>query len=319
MRVPLFRFLRSTLLGLQALLALGCSKAPRPLQPIPGSSVSLAPPSGFSPAPNFSGFVSEDGRASILVTELPAQASESVRTLFVDEATARRHFATQGVQVKQLESLTADGRSIPVVVGAQHAHGHTFDKWVGLYSGAPTVLITIQVPVEDALPDRVAKDVLASVKVSPPPSLEQKLSALPFTVVAQPPFRIVDALAGSSIVMTAGELDVDPESRQPLIVIASQLSLPFSSDDLSDVSDQLIAGSHRIKDGVIDSRDEIMFAGIEGLRVNGRLSNGSTYYHYLALWPGDRFVRLVAILPPGSSVQAEKAIEEVADSVGFRL
>ncbi|WP_285311642.1 hypothetical protein [Stenotrophomonas maltophilia] len=108
---------RAALLLLQALLLAGCSQASQPSMAVPGSVVSLSPPPGFAPAPNFSGFVSDDGRASILVAELPSEASSTVSGLFVDEPAARRRFASQGVQVDHLESLSVERRTIPVVIG----------------------------------------------------------------------------------------------------------------------------------------------------------------------------------------------------------
>ncbi|QIO88522.1 hypothetical protein G9274_002207 [Stenotrophomonas rhizophila] len=318
MPISIKHLLRSALLLLQATVALGCAKPPHPAQLVPGTSVSLAPPSGFSPASTFTGFMSEDGRASILVAELPAHASEAVATLFVDEQTARRQFATRGVRVKHLESLDVEGRAVPVAIGTQNAHGQTFNKWIALFPGSPTVMITVQAPTNHAMKHKSAMMTLTSVKVSPPASLEEQLAALPFTVTPEPPFRIVDTLAGASAILTAGELDTDPEGRQPLLIVASQLSLPFGSDDLADVSDQLIAGTREMQHGTVVSRHDVMFAGIAGHRVSGHMPDGGTFHHYLALWPGQRFVRLAAILPAGSSHDVQDAVTAVAASIRFR-
>ena len=133
-----------------------------------------------------------------------------------------------------------------------------------------------------------------------------------------PPFRLLDSLSGSAVALTAGELDTDPEGRQPMIVVASQLSLPFASNDPQKVSDQLIAGSVRIQGGTITSRENVPFGGITGHRVDGVTPDGRHYRHYLALWPGERFVRLVAILPADSSKEVEDAVEATAASVRFR-
>lgn len=318
MLTRLRRITRSALLFLQALLLVGCSQASQPSIAVPGSVVSLAPPPGFAPAPNFSGFVSEDGRASILVAELPAEASSAVSGLFVDEPAARSRFASQGVQVDRLESLSIEGRTVPVVIGSQAAHGYTFGKWIALFSGSPTVMITIQAPRDHALTHQQAMQALATVTLRPQATLEEKLAAMPFSIKPAPPFRLLDSLSGSAVALTAGELDTDPEGRQPLIVVASQLSLPFASNDPQKVSDQLIAGSVRIQGGTITSRENVPFGGITGHRVDGVTPDGRHYRHYLALWPGERFVRLVAILPADSSMEVEDAVEATAASVRFR-
>ncbi|PTS73358.1 hypothetical protein DBR33_03330 [Stenotrophomonas sp. HMWF022] len=318
MSTSLLRFLRTALLLMQPFLALGCSKPPQSVQAVPGTAVSLAPPSGFIPATNFTGFVSENGEASILIAELPGRAGEAVSKLFADEDVARLQFASQGVRVEHMEWLTVEGHLVPVAVGTQDAYGRTFGKWMALLSTSPVIMITVQAPTDHALTHKEAMAALASVKLRLAASLEEKLADLPFTVAPQAPFRILEVLGGSSVVLTAGELDTDPEGRQPLVVIASQLSLPFSSDDLAVVSDQLIAGSRRIQDGTIVSRQDIVFAGIKGQRVDGRMPDGGTYQHYLALWPGDRFVRLVAILPAGASAETQGAVDAIVASTRFR-
>lgn len=309
---------RSALLFLQAVLLAGCSQASQPPMAVPGSVVSLSPPPGFTLAPNFSGFVSEDGRASILIAELPAEASSAVGALFVDEPAARNRFASQGVHVDRLESLSIEGRTVPVVIGSQVAHGYSFEKWMALFRGSPTVMITVQAPRDHALTHSQAMQALSSVTIGAQATREQKIAALPFTLTPEPPFRLIDTLSSSAMLLTAGELDTDPEGRQPSVIVASQLSLPFASNDLQKVSDQLIAGTVRIQGGTITSRKDMPFGGITGHRVDGITPDGRRYRHYLALWPGERFVRLVAILPADSSKAVEDAIDAMAASVRFR-
>ncbi len=312
------RLARPALVALSSLLASGCSPAPLPLIAVPGSIVSLSPPPGFELAPSFSAFVSEDGHSSILIAELPAEAVDAVGTLFADETTARERFRSQGVSVKRLESLSVDGRNVPVAVGSQTAHGYTFGKWVALFRGPKAVLVTLQATDDRGLSHKEAMRVLASVRLRQPATMEEKLDELPFTVTAVPPFRRIDTLAGSAILLTAGPLNADPEGKQPLVVVASQLSLPFNSEDLDEVSDQLIAGTVKIKSGTVTSRSAVTFAGIEGYRVDGIAPEGNRYRHYLALWPGRRFVRLVSILPAGSGQDAEAAVDAMAASVRFK-
>lgn len=176
----------------------------------------------------------------------------------------------------------------------------------------------MQAPTDHALTHKEAMAALASVKLHLAASLEEKLADLPFTVGPQPPFRTVETITGSAVLLTAGELDTDPEGRQPLVISASQLSLPFNSDDLAVVSDQLIVGTREIQDGVIVSRHDIEFAGIKGQRVDGRMPDGGAYQHHLALWPSERFVRLVAILPTGADAKTQDAVDAMAASIRFQ-
>lgn len=300
-----------------ALLRIGWPQCDGPQVAVPGSVVSLEPPAGFTPAPNFAGFVSEDGRASILVAELPGDASALLSAAFADPATARERFSRQGVQVERLQSITSEGQTIPVVIGSQVAHGCTFSKWVALFGGAPTVMITVQAPRGHALTPAQAMQALSSVTRCPQATLAQRIAALPFSVTPAAPFRRVDTLSGSAVMLTAGEPDADAEVRRPLVIVAAEHSLPFHSNDLREMSDHLIAGSLRIRGGAIASREDVPFGGISGHRVDGVAPDGHLYRQYLALWPGERFVRLLAIFPADSSKDVHDAVDAMAASIRF--
>lgn len=318
MFAPLRHLARTALRLMPGLLLIGCSQGVQAPMAVPGSVVSLSPPPGFGPAPNFSGFVSEDGRASVLVAEMPAEASAALAPVFADEASARRSFAGQGVQVDRLDWLVMDGRMVPVVIGRQDAHGLTFDKWVAVFRGSPTVMITVQAPVDQGLTHAQAMQALASVTLRPAATLEQKVAALPFTVNAASPFRLLNTLAGSAVMFTVGELDTDPQGLQPQMTVAHMLSLPFDSDDVAEVSDELIASTVGIQGGTIVSRRSTHFAGVAGHRVDGLTPSGHRYRHYLALWPNERLVRLIAILPADSAQDVEHAVDAMAASVRLK-
>lgn len=157
----------------------------------------------------------------------------------------------------------------------------------------------------------------ATVTRDPAATPEQQMSTLPFTVTPAAPFRLLNTLAGSSVMFAAGELDADPTGRQPHMTIASMLSLPFDSDDLAEVSDELITGSARIQGGTIVSRQGVHFGGIAGHRVDGLTPEGDRYRHYLALWPNERFIRMVAIFPADSLQEVEDAVDAMAASTRF--
>lgn len=303
--------------ALAALLCTGCV-APSPAEPIaiPGTTVSLQAPPGFVTATDFSGLIADHGQASLLVAELPPEAAADVAALFTDLATARRAFATQGVEIAQLQFLQVQGAAVPVAIGTQAAHGQTFNKWVALYPGTRTVLITVQVPAGAAHDPADLMASLQSVTLGAPRPLEEKRGSLPFTAVPTAPFRIIDTLGGAAILMTAGERDVDPERVQPLLIIASQLSLP--AGDLGTLSRTLLSGTRELQDGVVLSQRPVTFAGIEGQMITGALPNGRTFAHYLALWPGERYVRMVAILPPDQGDDVHAAVDSIARSVQFR-
>lgn len=313
------RALLRTLLALAGACLLGCTPgaAADPVQ-IPGSQVSLVPPAGMELATQFSGLTGEQGQASILVAELPAEAAEPISTLFGSLPAARTAFASKGIVVDTLAHIQAQGAKVPVVAGTQRAHGQSFRKWAAFYRGANAVLVTVQLPDGSPITDAQVMHTLASVTLQGEVTLATKLAALPFTAEPAGPFRIIDALGGSSLRMTAGPLDVDPQGLQPLIVIASQLALPAGATSPATTSRTLIAGTRELDQGVAQSQRSVSFAGIDGIVVTGTLPEGRRFAHYLALWPGQRYVRMAVIYPADADPDLEQNVAAIAASVMFR-
>lgn len=220
--------------------------------------------------------------------------------------------------VDSLEHILAQGADVPVVAGTQRAHGQSFRKWAAFYRGASAVLITVQLPDGSPVTDAQVMRTLASVTLRGEVTLATKLAALPFTAAPAGPFRIVDTLGGSGLQMTAGPLDVDPQGLQPQIVIASQLALPAGATSMATTSRTLIAGTHELNQGVAQSQRTVRFAGIDSIVVTGTLPKGRRFAHYLALWPGQRYVRMAVIYPANADPALEQQVAMIAASVMFR-
>ncbi len=286
-------------------------------QPVPGTSVTMVPPENFTPASAFSGFENQEEMASILIVEMPAQAYEEIRSaLFSDVGSARKKFASKGIAVTDLKTLKGLSGTVRVVSGTQEAMGVTHNKWVALVQGEKTVMITVQAP-QDAEPgEKEVFRALASVRLGGEPSREEKLAALPFTVKAAPPFRIVNTVAGSSVLLTAGELDVDPQGTQPLVVVATQLG-DVTTADPHVLAKRLLAGSHRLENARIEKQESVRFAGGDGILLAGRAADGRLFRQYLTVGK-DRYIRMVALMPADTGGETQAAIDKIAASAVFR-
>jgi hypothetical protein len=287
---------------------------------ITGTTVSLVPLDGFTPSTTFAGLESASTKASLLVVELPPQAHDQLAPLFADREKAKANFARQNITVDDIESIETAAGTAPLLTGSQEANGTSYDKWMVLLKGEKTVMITVQSPDgADLDPDDIVA-MLKTVSLGAPPSMAEKLKALPFTVAAAEPFRIIDTLGGSGVLMTAGPLDADPSGTQPIIVVAYQLSAPIPADKLEASAEALLKQTKNLEAATVAKRERVPFAGSSGVLLTGTATDRGTekrFAQYMAVGADGRFVRLVAIAPAGAYNGVKAGIEKVAASIGF--
>lgn len=292
------------------------------VEPVPGTTVSLVPIEGWTPADGFAGFMNTETEASALVAELPAEAHAQLVPLFIDLNLAKASFASQGVDVAELSTLTTEsGVEVPLISGKQSAGGVTFDKWIALFVGDKTVMVTVQAPEAAGLDAASVEAMIASVVLGDEPSVEDKIDALPFSVAPSEPFRVVDTIAGSGVLMTAGPLDVDPDGAQPLLIVAMQISEPLSRDQQAEVAETLLGQTNGLAGAEIDLRESVPFAGGDGVLLGGTVGEGQAktrFIQYLTIGEGGRFVRLIATADAAAFEDVKPAIETTAASVAFR-
>src|ERR1700685_3072778 len=155
----------AALIALVAALALSFIAAPAlatdTIYPV-GSRVGLIPPAGMVASTKFDGFNDPNEEAAILINVLPAAAYAQIEKT-VDTEAAKR----QGVQLDQREPITLTAGKGLLLSGWQMAEGSRFRKYLLLLAADDlTVLVTIQVPDQDALyPDKAVRATLATLAV----------------------------------------------------------------------------------------------------------------------------------------------------------
>lgn len=288
-----------------------------------GTVVTMTPPPGYTAATGFAGFANEATGGSIMVAELPAEAHAQLATMFGDLDVAKTGFAMQGVTVERVEKVTtAVGAEVPVLVGKQAANGVTFDKWIALFGGNRTVLLTAQSPQGAGTADEVVLGAIRSVSLGQEASLEEKLAALPLAITAVEPFRVIDTIGGSGVLMTAGEGNVDPSGLSPIIIAVYQLSAPLQDGQAEQAAETLLRGTRGYDTAEIDGREIVDFAGEDGVLLTGntRAPGGEVirFAQYLAVSSDGRFIRLIAQATPDDFTLLDGAISQIADSISFK-
>lgn len=288
---------------------------------VPGTSVTLQPMKGFVPSSRFAGLENAELQASVVIVEMPAVAHPEVSKLFADLDTARTNFAKQNVTVASLDRIKGgDGQTVPFATGTQSMGAARFDKWIALLKGERTVLLTVQAPTTTRLRTQDVRAMVTSVSLGAEATLEQKLEALPFHIRASEPFRVVDTFGGLGVLMTAGSLNVDPKSEQPMLIATYQTSGQIGPDQLGDAAEKLLKTTRHFETAEITGRDQVRFAGSDGLLFSGTHQiDGARkrFVQYMAIGPNGRFVRLIATADEARFETLEPAIRTIADSVAF--
>jgi hypothetical protein len=280
---------------------------------VPGTTVTLEPPPGFTSATNFAGFEHAASGSSLMVTELPKEAYDRIAAAFATREEAARQFATQGVVVTDRATVEVDGKNVVVLTGTQEVLGVEADKYIALVRGEKTVLLTFN-GVGGQLSADGASAAIGSLRLGAEPSLEEKLANLTFTVEIVAPFKIVDVLAGSSMMLSTG--DGAGGGSRPIVVIASSLG-SADSGDLAMLSERMLRETRGYADAVITSAAPAPFAGALGFRVEAE-SGPNHVVHYLLVLPSGRYIRLIARGEAAALQPLLESIEALARSVRVR-
>ncbi|MBE1206447.1 hypothetical protein [Aminobacter carboxidus] len=287
---------------------------------VPGTTVTMTPPEGFAAAPDFAGFAHQEKQGSFLILEFPAEAMGQLATLFANQDTAAAGFAQKGIVITGWEELaTDDGNTVPLLHGTQEANGITLDKWMALYGGEKTVMVTFQILQANALAAADVKQAFASISSGEPATETNQLSALPFDIDVVAPFRVIQTLAGSSVLMMAGDLDADPEGIQPSVIVA--YSTTQAGVELKGTAEAALKETDGFETAKIETHELVDFANIEGSLIKGTvIENGKTkqFSQHVAIEEDGRVLRMVSRMDEAQVEQAWPAVEEIASSIYFK-
>jgi hypothetical protein len=296
--------------------------APAQQVTVPGSTVSLVPPSGFVLSTDFSGFTNKDITGSILIVEFPPVAHEQISVLFKDLETAKRNFARQQVTLDTIEEIDVPAGKIPLAIGTQKVGPATFDKWIALLKGSKTVLLTVQAPQQAKLGTDTVKKMLASLTLGEGASIAEKVSALPFTVTIAAPFRAVDTVGGLGVIMTVGSQDTDPGEVQPGIILIHQQTPTIDMSNIETASEQMIKATRGYSDATVTKTERTPFAGVDGIVTSGtrQRPDGSVrhFVHYLGVGPENRYIRMIASADEKQMSDLRGTIDIIARSIAFK-
>jgi hypothetical protein len=286
----------------------------------PAVSIGLVLPSGMTPSKGFAGFEHRSG-ASIIIVEMPAEAYPQIVAGFTPERLRQTGFIANG----ESEALAVSGGEGRVLRGSQTANGLVYTKWVAVVKGqAGTGLVTVQVPAsaEAELPRAEVETALRTIAFRTPVSLDDQIAALPYAVGDMADFRPVRVLAGTSLLLTKGPKDVDPDATQPLIIIASSMGqTTVHKGQESAFARKVFSGLASLKDITVTDENR----SVNGSQILVRLRGAAKHVKsdrpmgltQTVLFSDRGYLRVIGIAPPDAGDALTKA-DQIAASVAFR-
>jgi hypothetical protein len=213
-----------------AVLTIACSlaaAAPAVAQAVrvAGTSVTMTPPDGFSPAQRFPGFERADLQASIMVTELPTPAAQMRRGMTKDA------LATRGMTLIASTLHRMDGEEALLLNVSQSAAGGEYLKWM-LITGdrRKTIMIVGTFPrsAESDLSDPIRTSVLTAHSSAAAPA--DPLEGLQFRVTPGGILKVAGRMSNMLILTESGNMGPQGPDSALLAVGSSIAAVPI--DDL---------------------------------------------------------------------------------------
>jgi len=292
--------------------ATGQEQAPEQVQqqgperlPIRGTSVTLIPPPGFTASRTERGIENASTGTTITISETAADAYAGLADRFKSAKSLSDGYAEQNVTIRSVR--TVDGK-IPFAIGRQTKNGKDVTRYLALLKGDKTVLVSFTVP-DRAFTEADAEAVLRSIELTPEPTLEQRLSGLPFVFSAVEPFAVKDVINRQAV-----NLEVKGGDRaQPTITIGFGRSQALMGEEAR-VAVELIKNTGGYREAQITAQEPVTFAGGKGYRVTAVIED-RTAVQYLRIVSGGGYLRLFARGTTSAVQNAEQVIMEIAGSV----
>lgn len=202
-----------------SLFLLGLPASAQPIFANDGT-IGMVPPEGMVTVPGVPGFQDRATGASILVLEMPKPAFAEITKNFAPEALQQ-----QGVTIEKQSDVTlADDVPAVLLKGYQTVGANALKKWILIAGGKEqTGMVTVQFPeaASTHYPDATVEKALRTVVFRPPPSPEEMLAKLPFTLNDLAGYKVAKVVGSSAVLLTKSEAgEPEPQSQSFFIVAA---------------------------------------------------------------------------------------------------
>ena len=268
MRRLLSAFVTASLLSFAALPA--SAQAVFPNQ----GSIGLVPPPGMTEIANVAGFEDRAAKASILLVEIPTAVFAGVVSTFETDALQK-----QGVTIEQRRDIElASGTKAVLLTGYQSVGTIALKKWIMLAGGKDMAgIITVQFPeaASTAYPDAAVEAALRTVTFRPPPTQEEMLARLPFTIANLEGYRVLKVLGGSAVLLTKAPEQTQEGEGHPFFIAGVAMG-DIREDDRESIAKRAIATVPGVRNLQVERGGPLRIGGQAGFELIAKGEDGRT-------------------------------------------
>ncbi len=149
--------------------------------------------------------------------------------------------------------------------GTQQAAEGEITKYLTLFKGETTVLVTFNIFNPARITQEVVETTITSITLATAPTIEEKIAQLSFIFQPAAPFNISNVIGGSGVLLTTFE-GTDPSGMEPIVIIARGQNIIYDQD-AADISEDLLRGTRGLSLARIVQQEFVEFAGGNGYLI----------------------------------------------------
>ena len=237
-------------------------------------SIGIVPPAGMVEIPGVAGSEDREAKAAILMLELPVAAYADITRTFEPDA-----LQSKGVTVEQRRDIElAGGEKGILLTGYQSVGTIALKKWILLVGAKDvTAMVTVQFPeaASARYSDETVEAALRSIVFRAPPTQEELLARLPFTLGDLQGFRVLKVLGGTAVLLAKGEGPAGTASKavdvadQPFFIISAARG-EVREDDRESLAKRAIASVPGVKELRVERGGPLRIGGQPGFELMGK-------------------------------------------------
>ena len=205
---------------------------------VTGTGILLAPPPGFVASDRFPGFERADLQASIMVTEIPAPASEMMRGMTAPA------LATRGMTLISSTTQVLDGRPSLLLKVSQQAPGATVLKWMIVSGDVKTSVMIVGTFPREREPQigEAMKDAVLSTRWNAAAAPPDHFEGLAFRISPINSLKIAGRMSNMLVLTETGK--IAPQGAGAAVFVAGT---SLAAVDLADLKGFATARARQTK------------------------------------------------------------------------
>ncbi len=286
---------------------------------IPGTSITMEPPPGFTQTDRFPGFINQETSASILIQEIPGPYNEVIKG-FSDPT----QLASKGMELINHFNVEVDGLKSILLKLEQSAYGTVFQKLVlavNRYGSTTIIMATYPADLRDQMEQPLKTSLLAAkfgAKKEAQALQQSNIAALSFEVTPVSPFEIAKVMGNNLILSPGGQFPVKDENV-PFMVLGLSMSKDMAISDRQAFAEQGIRKTTAAAANIrILGSQPVNIDGLEGFTTlaegDGTRAGTALTIYQVVLYDADGYCFIQGFTPSLHEDKYLSVFEDIANS-----